>query len=649
MRSWTEEHRAVGAACVALAMLGACGGGNGKNDESESSGSGGHAGTGMGAGGSEAMAGQSGDVAATTSGAAGVSPGGMPATGGGGGAAGGETATGGTAGTAGQGAAGSQSSGAGGTAGSPASGSGGSGVGGTAGVGGAAAGAGGLGPETGLFVDLQIDATSCDDYDVESRSCGAGTETAYQTLAGAADVAAPGDTVLIREGDYFEELVPPSSGTASAPITYRNFQAEAVALAGDFSPAAIQLSAVSHVVIQGLTVADTRWLEASDAHHITLRNNTFTSTPATGTTGNVRFIQSHHNRIVGNTMTDGNDNLLLIDSDYNLVEGNTITEGRHSIWGIRCGDYNVIRNNFFANTQQKIGEVYDCGEDTSAVANSFDSTTHNLIEGNTFAEASEYYSTSGGNGIQYAGQDGLIRRNVFYDCNVGLGMQTYSDEAEHNERNRAVHNVFYANDCAGISLGGVDNVFKNNVLYQNRGVSEDCFGDGSAQLLYRNPIGGFWFERNDLFNLQPGEAVIQDEFDTGDTMAAFETDYPDLFADNLEVDPDFRDAANHDFVPSPGSQLIDAGAFLTRTVGAGSGTTVAVEDARCFYDGYGITGEVGDLVQLEGESEPGRVVSVDYNANLLELDHSWTWTDGQGVSLSYVGAAPDLGAHETTP
>ena len=43
-------------------------------------------------------------------------------------------------------------------------------------------------------------------------------------------------------------------------------------------------------------------------------------------------------------------------------------------------------------------------------------------EMNTFAEGVGYYSTSGGNGIQYAGQDGIIRRNAFYQTNVGLGM-----------------------------------------------------------------------------------------------------------------------------------------------------------------------------------------------------------------------------------
>jgi len=98
-----------------------------------------------------------------------------------------------------------------------------------------------------------------------------------------------------------------------------------------------------------------------------------------------------------------------------------------------------------------------------------------------------------------------------------------------------------------------------------------------------------------------------------------------------------------------GSPLIDAGSFPTRTVGGGSGTTLAVEDVRYFYDGFGIDGELGDLVQLEGQTETARVVSIDYDGNVLELDRALSWTDGQGLSQAYVGTAPDLGAHEVTP
>ena len=501
-----------------------------------------------------------------------------------------------------------------------------------------------------LYVDGLIGTSSCTYYDPTSRSCGSGAATAYSTLSGAASAAQPGDVVLIRQGAY-GQLRPQSSGTAISPITYRNYMSEIVVLSGSFSPAVIILDSASHIIVEGLRVEDSRWLEAVNAHFNLIRNNTFLRTPASGTTGNARFISSDHNRIVGNVLDDGNDNLLLIDSDYNLVEGNSMREGRHSLLSVRCSNYNIIRSNYFSNTQQKIAEVYDCGEDTSAVPHAFNATHHNVIEHNIFAEASSYYSTSGGNGIQYAGQDGILRGNVFYHTNVGLGMQVYSDEALYNHRNRAYHNVFYDNDCAGISArgDGVNNVYKNNILYKNNGISGDCFGIGPAQVVYRNPLVEFRFERNDILNEQPGEAVIQEEFGSGNTLAYFESHYPTLFTDNLQVAPGFRDEGAYDFRLSSASPMIDTGTFLAHAVGSGTGTTLPVDDARYFCDGYGIEGVTGDRIQLEGQAETATVVSINYDTHTLTLDRSLSWSAGQGVSLAFQGTAPDIGAYEFAP
>lgn len=505
-----------------------------------------------------------------------------------------------------------------------------------------------------LYVDGMIGVSQCAQYDPTTRSCGSGSATAYATLSGAVAVTQPGDTVLIRQGAFDEQLVPQNSGTAGAPITFRSYLSETVTLSGDFYPGAILLDSVNYIIIEGLTVADSRWLEATGAQHNVIRNNTFLRTPATGTTGNVRFVSSDHNRIEGNVLDTGNDNLLLIDSDYNLVQGNVIREGRHSIFGIRCGNYNLLRDNYFSNTIQKIGEVYDCGEDTSVVPHAFNAAHHNVIEHNVFADADSYYSTSGGNGIQYAGQDGIIRRNVFYHTNVGLGMQVYGDEALYNHNNRVAHNVFYDNDCAGIAVRGdnVGNVYKNNILFANKGVggaSGDCFGDGPAQILYRDPMEGFYFERNNLFNTVAGEAVIQEEFGDGNTLATFEATYPALFSANLEVEPGFNDAGGYDFTLKHNSLMINAGTFLAHAVSAGSGTALAVDDARYFHDGFGIAGVTGDLIQLEGQTGTAVVAGVDYDANVLTLSRSLSWEAGQGVSLAYAGDAPDLGAYELEP
>jgi len=450
---------------------------------------------------------------------------------------------------------------------------------------------------------------------------------AYNTLAEAAAVAVAGDMVLIRAGTYNERLIPANSGSVGDYITFENYGNEA-AIINTGSSIAIDISNRSYIIIDGLNIDDCRWLEAENSHYNIIRNNTFADTPATGTTGNLRFISSNYNKILNNVISNGNDNLLLINSDRNLVEGNTIAEGRHSIWGIRCGNYNIVRNNYFSNTQQKIGEVYDCGDDTYHVPNAFDSTKHNLITGNIFAGTVSYYSTSGGNGIQYAGQNGIVRRNIFYSNNVGLGMQIYGDEALYNNHNRIYHNVFYDNGCAGIasSSGTIDNIYKNNILFWNKGVSGDCFGTGSAQIVYRGSLGGYLFERNDILNQSAGENVIHQLFGSGNSLTYFESHYPSLFYDNLEVAPGFVDAPNLDFDLKPTSPMRDAGAFLTTTVGTGSGTVMQVVDAGYFYDGFDIDGEQGDLIQLAGDSATVRIVDVDYDTNMLTLDASLSWS-----------------------
>jgi hypothetical protein len=79
--------------------------------------------------------------------------------------------------------------------------------------------------------------------------------------------------------------------------------------------------------------------------------------------------------------------------------------GPHSIFSVRCGNFNVLRNNTFTNTQQKIGEIYDC-EGTSDAPVMLDATKHNLVDDNRFTYTAASSRNYNYNGIQYAGQQG---------------------------------------------------------------------------------------------------------------------------------------------------------------------------------------------------------------------------------------------------
>ncbi|MCU7844453.1 MAG: putative Ig domain-containing protein [Candidatus Thiodiazotropha sp. (ex Monitilora ramsayi)] len=504
-----------------------------------------------------------------------------------------------------------------------------------------------------IFVDQQIGTNYCTDYSVALRSCGSGDKAAYQSISGAASAATAGDIIEIRGGNYSEQLAPQNSGSAGSPITFRGYNGENAVITGSSLSPAIDISDRSHLVLEGLEISNVnRWMHALNSHHNIIRNNIFSGANDSGGSSKtgIFFQEATYNRILDNVIDDSTqDNISLIKSDFNLISGNTITNAAHAIWVIKCGNKNVVRDNYFHNATQKIGEVYDC-DDVGFNHEFFihDATKYNVIERNVFAKTTTYYSTSGGNGIQYAGQNGIIRFNTFFDNNVGIGMQRYSSEAMYNKHNRVYHNTFHQNHCGGISTTNpnspdyTDNQFINNILSDN----VECGGTKPFQLVYRNALEGFVFDSNNLTSGTIPDDVIGEWQGSGNTLSSFETNYPTFFSNNMELDPLFTDAPNRDYSLSITSPMVDAGRFLTTTVSSGSGRVIQVSDAGFFHDSFGIEGLQGDNVQLEGSPVVLSIVAIDYANNTITVDQDTSWQAGQGISLEYNGSAPDIGAFE---
>lgn len=80
--------------------------------------------------------------------------------------------------------------------------------------------------------------------------------------------------------------------------------------------------------------------------------------------------------------------------------------------------------------------------------------------------------------------------------------------------------------------------------------------------------------------------------------------------------------------------------------GAEVRTGVVLVDSSWFYDGFGINGVQGDLIQLASQAVTARIVRVDYANNRLTVDRDLSWSAGQGVSQTYSGTSPDVGAFE---
>lgn len=527
-----------------------------------------------------------------------------------------------------------------------------------------------------IYVDQQLSRDCTGNYSIQNRDCSGIDGNAFKTIKSAAAVASPGTTVLIRGGEYNEQLSPKISGTEGNYVTFRNYENEIVEITGSSLSPAIWIDQKDYILIEGIVVKDVqRWLNALGCSYLVIQNNTFKNAMDSGGSSKTGIFSqsSQHIKILNNVIDESTqDNIGMVDCDYNLIEGNVIAKANHALWALKCSNYNIIRGNYFYNEIQKIGEIYDCdgvgyGETSFPKITSLDDTKFNIVENNIFA-----YTASSGNhspyaGIQYAGQHGIIRNNIFYEC-IGppISLALYADEAKNNYCNRISHNVFFDNEFGGIEISRredynfSDQQLKNNIFYKNQFIQHD-FRWSWYEVLNNKPVqiltgryNDILIENNDIFSSQVDELYViafgertSDSNQAPESLSWWETYYDQVFINNLQADPRFVDEANKDFYLQANSPMIDAGTFLTHTTNSGNNSiTMEVDDASWFVDGFGIVS--GDTVQLEGQISYAIIQSIDYASNTLTLDRKTTWDTGQGISMKYSGVKPDIGAFEYT-
>jgi hypothetical protein len=526
-----------------------------------------------------------------------------------------------------------------------------------------------------IYVDHQLDGDCLKAYSPANRTCGTGTDKAYRTIADAVRNTVPADTVFIRSGTYHEVIRPRNSGRPNAPITIQNYQDEAVTITnspylqatrwGDHDGYRWGIYAweVEYITIEGIRFNNPGhgWGRFVNANHMVIKACEFRNAPAKGDVAGLKFVNSHHNQLLNNRMDDGFDNLSLINSNHNLVQGNRITRADNALWAVKCGDYNIFSKNYFCNDIQKIGEIYDCNDPGNADMAHFgilhvNATAHNVIEDNVFAGTAADNGAGPFNGLQLAGQNTIVRRNVIYQSQgTGIGLQHYASEAQFNLHNRIYNNVFSGNAGGAIVTGSsqdadhfADNIVKNNIIMNNRGMAlgwADNLNSGH-QLSHRD-MANFLIDRNNIFTdiLSPDHSIYVG-YDTRVGVSTVQEAFSRIYVDNVALKPSFVDIANYNFRLQEGSPMIDAGKFLTSAVGSGSlSNQLVVTDAAYFSDGFGL--QKGDMIQFENQTQSVQVIDIDYATNTLTLSGPLSWGDGDGVSLKYYGSHPDMGASET--
>ena len=476
-------------------------------------------------------------------------------------------------------------------------------------------------------------------------------ERPWQTIDKANAAVQPGDVVTFLAGDYPGVLSPQRDGAPGRPITFRSAQPLKARLLGG-NPV-IKLDKRRHLVIDGLHVEPRNgtFMYATRCEDILIRNCRFEGSRRSYV--GARLIECRNMHLRDNVFTRLlsirrgavlNGNMIQADRcDRLVIEGNAIGRAGHSPAHLRVCTNLVVRRNLFC---AKWGRGFE----------TFNSNPM-LFEENVITEEVDSGGSADSRGKVLC-IDGIFRRNLVvrnYDAALASNSYIYKRgmPAWVLKNSRLYNNTLYRNHSytwiitarSGDLTTVSGNIWKNNIFHYN-----DPLGDFRALRIGRMGEGNR-FVRNAFHGDKPGRKVIEKWADSKAyrrfTLTDAEKQLGALFARNLEVAPQFVDAEADDYRLSSGSPCLDAGGFLTETSRAGRGRSLPVEDARWFYDGFGIGGQQGDLVFLGKDRRQARVMKTDRESGVLVLDRDLRWEPGEPVSLPYVGRAPDLGAMES--
>jgi parallel beta-helix repeat protein len=263
--------------------------------------------------------------------------------------------------------------------------------------------------------------------------------TAWATPQRAADVANPGDTIHVLNGNYPGFFVE-RSGTAGNPITFLA-ESPAVNITSNNgnTPDGINVENAAYVVIDGFTVNNrTRaGIRTALSEFVTIRN-----------------CHCGFNGVWGIFSGFADDLTIENNETHN-------SEDEHGIYVSNSGDRPVIRGNLTydnnANGIHMNGDESQGGD--GMISNAL--VEGNIIYGN---------GTAGGSGINMDGvNNSVVRNNLLFD-NHASGISLYRiDGAAGSTGNLVINNTIInasnARWCINISDGSTGNTVRNNILY----------------------------------------------------------------------------------------------------------------------------------------------------------------------------------------
>jgi hypothetical protein len=481
----------------------------------------------------------------------------------------------------------------------------------------------------------------------------------YTTIQACAKVAEAGDACVVYAGAYDETPSLKNSGAAGNPITFSVHSGDCVKVTG------FNLNSVSYVTLGTpnaprctnggfsysgfeVTGGQITWRKINN---VIIQNNYVHNTSGVclkGPGSNFFWGASTYVYVLNNIFTvcgtigAGLAGGMQIEGNHWLIDGNTFSHLEDGIY--LYGAYMVVRNNTFGpllaadyTTQHPDGVESTCtrGRDFPL--------QHMLYENNSTID----WGASNAHAFLLRDPEscGQTSNVIRYSQFIHLGENWIANES--NSISELIYNNSVENTQASASAKEFsDLVFTkgdtganviNNVIANSwrTGANDYCFFvDGSSQT-------GF-VENHNLCFLSGWTGSWQQPY----------SGYAYAGTDIFNKDPLFVNA-NSDLHLNAVSPAIGAGGPLTTAVGIGSSSTsLTVENAGFFSDGYGLTGVQPDWIRI-GASTAVQISSVGYSTNVITLASPVSWTSGASIylyknskgALVLNGANPDIGAY----
>jgi parallel beta-helix repeat protein len=308
--------------------------------------------------------------------------------------------------------------------------------------------------------------------------------TPWQTIQRAVDAARAGDTIVVADGTYREEIFLRHSGNAGEEIILKAENQEGVRLLGF-----IHGRDVSHITVDGFDITNsneeviTQGIVFYESHHVTVSNNLVRDSFG----GGIAFNQSDSILIEGNT-THGNA-FLEPDAHSGIsVYQPQRREGAEGEYGV------IIRNNISYNNFNLIPNQNCCGRPTDG----------NGIVLDDYQNSQNRNGTS--NGVSYDRRT-LVENNIVHS-NGGHGIHVFRSHLIDIRNNTSVNNVLNLRSGAQINVSSSRdvNVF-NNIASAGPGENAVRASNTSRVTLQYNlvdgPRIGFSNDSTNFFNADP--------------------------------------------------------------------------------------------------------------------------------------------------